>query len=139
MFRSSALQYFVQPPIQGPPPPTQRLRRFQLGFQFKNRMFPKASLVGQTCQSGCKKFHVASNTPALDQESEELCFRLRAPCPCKQQAVSEMMFTPSCVPSSAFPGLGSQPLMCFSRTARKLQQCHHHSPPALPPRQRQPS
>lgn len=126
-------------PFKARPPPTQRLRRFQLSFQFKNRMFPKASLVGQTCQSGCKKFHVASNTPALDQESEELCSRLRAPCPCKQQAVSEMIFTPSCVPSSAFPGLGSQPLMCFSRTARKLQQCYHHSPPALPPRQRQPS
>lgn len=39
-----------------------------------------------------------------------------------------MMFTLSHVPSSAFPGLGSQPPMCSSRTARRLQQCHHHSP-----------
>lgn len=95
-------------------------------------MFLKASLVGQTCQSGCKKFHVASNTPALDQKSEELCSRLRAPCPCKQQAVSEMMFSPSHIPSSAFPGLGSQPLRCLSRTARRLQQCHHHGPQHCP-------
>lgn len=38
-------------------PQTQRLQRFKLSFQFKNRMFLKASLAGQIYQSGCKKFH----------------------------------------------------------------------------------
>lgn len=107
-------------------PQTQRLQRFKLRFQFKNRMFLKASLAGQIYQSGCKKFRIAS--PALDQRSKEPCSRLRAPCPCKQQAVSEMTFTTFHVPCSAFPGHGSQPLMCSSRTARRLQQCHHHGP-----------
>lgn len=103
-------------------------------------MFLKASLVGQICQSGCKKFHFhASNTPALDQRSREPYSRLRAPCPCKQQAVSEMTFTPSHVPSSAFPGHGSQLLMCSSRTAQSTQQWHRCGPPAVHPGQRQPS
>lgn len=45
--------------------------------------------------------------------------------------------TISC-PILCLPWPWSQPLTCSSRTARRLQQCHHRSSPALHPGQRQP-
>lgn len=93
-------------PFKGTPfPRNTKAAEVSTQVSFKNRKFLKANLLDRSVTLAAKTF-TASNTPALDQRSKEPCTRLRASCPCKQQAASEMMFTPSHVPSSAFPGHG---------------------------------
>lgn len=128
-------------------PRKQRSHRFQLSLQFKNKMFLKASLVRQICQSlAAKRFTSKLKSwmlkrcmPALDWRIEKPRASAAEPHVHASNRQSPLFFTPFHALSPASLGCGARLLVRSPETAQRLRWCHCCGPTASHLEPRRPS